>query len=220
MAITCPLCGQKTRDTYGADMLCQSCNALQASWQQRRGISASASAPPRSGRSLAALQSALSEAQQVREECCSLGKDRKAQAAHEMFEMLAKLIWTLRAEQAQREALQVRELPSGRESRATADWSWEEGVTPQFGRTYYVDYEARVMREKPRMPATPPAPRSSFFLHITQPPCFAHGIGGRSYSQICSKETANDATLNLSGLADALESLQASEKWRLGLGEP
>lgn len=269
--ILCQQCGQKIQGFLGLAS-CPNCNGLISSSASPRETSSSASAQQHSGRSLAALQSALSEAQQVREQCYLLGKDREGQAADEMCGMLAALVWTLQAQQAQREALTTRELPSGWDSRATADWQWEgqggyrEGdqirmpngqilLIRKENTVYWCEQTREMVMEdysdsgkgfsyrnqampwdevKTRLErggeikqkASIAAPKqaskspSSFFLHITQPPCFAHGIGGRSYSQICSSADGKGSAPDLSGLEGALSSLQASEKWRTGHGEP
>lgn len=215
----CHLCGQKIRGMFARSTLCQNCIASQQSLQAPHATSSSASAEQPSGRSLEVLQSALSEARLVREACLRAGRDEEASAASEIVTMLEALIWQQNAERTQQEALAARALPRGTSSRSTADWEWEAGVTPQLGQMYFVDYDARTIREKPsRAPSR--APASSFSLRITQPPCFDHGIGGRSYSQICSSVDGNELTRTLSDLADACSFLQASERWRLGLERP
>jgi hypothetical protein len=71
-----------------------------------------------------------------------------------------------------------------------------------------------------RKPPQLPTPRSNFSLLITPLPCFEHGIGELSYSQICSRPQGSEETARFEGLAVALSSLQASERWKAGLGEP
>ena len=224
MATTCPRCGRKIPATCVQNTLCPNCEGWQRSSQQLPATSSSASAPPRSGASLVALQSALSEARRVREECYRQGKLEAAKTADEIIEMLQQVIWQEQAMQTQREALEPHPLPQNVRSNRTEDWQWGGQVRIRCadGSTEMImigqgsakggqqqDYSQQL-----------PSPRSNFSLLITPLPSFEHGIGGRSYSQICSKHGESESPHNWSVLSAELSSLRASEKWRLGQGEP